>query len=197
MEKHIALTLKDIFGGDGIVRYIEAKEEKLSRTKSNSKTRADIGVKIETSINEITTELVKREINTFRIENGKPVLRLGGAHGKLWGTLKAIRTSLYTLGNPSFRSARMMDMIQVTPIWVALELLAEIQVQQLPQILNSPGHPMVITYYDVIPLAKCVATLTYPDAIDNQVAQLLEQLKFTSFLNKRRASVESMDIIGD
>jgi len=189
MQMQLTMTIRDIHGGDGFVRYIEAKEEKLSRTKSNARTRADIGVKIETSVNEVTTELVKKEVNTFRLENGKPTIRLGGAHGKLWGCFKAIRTSLYTLGDPAFKSARLMDMLQVTPIWVTLEPLAEMQLQQLPQILNGPGHPMIITDYDVIPLAKCEVTLTFPDAIQKQVATLVDQLRFTSFLNKRRASI--------
>ena len=192
MEKKLTLVLRDVFGGDGIVRYIDAKQTKLSRVKTSTKTRADIGVSIEAATNEVVSETIKREINTFQYRNGKPILRLGGAHGKLWGTLKGIRSTLFMLGKPEFKSSRIIEMIQVLPVWVELEPLEEIKEQQLPQILNSPGRPMVIQYYDVIPLAKCEVTLVYPDVIKKQVATLLEQLPFVGFLNKRRATLESL-----
>lgn len=192
MEKKLTLTLRDVYGGDGIIRYEDASTTKLARTKTSKRTRADIGVAIEAATDELVSEKIKREIHTFQFQDGHPTLRLGGTHGKLWGTLRAIRSSLYTLGDPAFKSAKLMDMIAVIPVWVELEVLEPIVVQQLPQILNSPGRPMVITYFDVIPLAKCEVTLVYPDIIKKQVATLLEQLHFVSFLNKRRATLVSL-----
>ena len=196
MQKKLILILKDVYGGDGIIRLIDAEQIKLSRKKTSTKTRDDIGVSVESNMNEVNTEKIKREISTFTMENGKPMLRLGGAHGKLWGTFKSIRTNLYVLGDANFRSARLMDMIQVQPVWTPLESLTPMEVRQLPQILNSMGkNSMIIQYFDVIPRAKCDVTLVYPDGINKQVDTLIEQLKYVSFLNKRRTTIEAIEII--
>ena len=55
-------------------------------------------------------------------------------------------------------------MVQVTPVWASLEVLAPMQVQQLPQKLAGGGS-MIFPYFDVIPKAKCQITITYPESI--------------------------------
>lgn len=195
MEKNLSLTLRDVYGGDGNVRYIEVQEETLARVKSSSRTQSDLGIAAETAVNEVKTQLVRKEVGTFRYENEKPVLRLGGAHGKLWGTMKSIRITLNMLGVAGFKSARLMDMIQILPVWVELSPLAEMQLQQLPQIMNNVSRSMIIQYFDVIPKATCQVKLVYPDSIEPQVTTLVVQLKFASFLNKRRATCENIEIL--
>ena len=98
------------------------------------------------------------------------------------------------MGRSEFRSKQIVDMLQVQPVLVSLETLEPIRMQQLPQKLNGPGNTMIFPYYDVIPKARCTVTLVYPDGIKSQVAEMIKQLKFVSFLNKRRATVESMTV---
>ncbi len=192
MQKTYEIIFQDVYGGDGFVRYQDFEENVLTRTKTSTKTRDDIGVPVSSAMNEVMTATVKKDINTFKYLDGTPIMRLGGAHGKLWGALKEIRSTLYMLGNKGFRSARLVDMIQVTPIWVPLEIMEPIQVQQLPQILNTPGRAMITMLFDVIPKAGCQVTLTYPDSIAEQVSTLVNMLSTISLLNKRRATIESM-----
>jgi len=53
---------------------------------------------------------------------------------------------------------------------------------------------MVITYFDVLPRCKCEVLITYPTTIKSQVKELIKQLEYVSFLNKRRATIESMQV---
>ncbi len=190
------LVLKDVYGGDGITRTMAVEDTKLARTKTSRRTRSDIGVAVESSMAETQAETKQENVSTFAYDAEKrPVMRLGGPHGKLWGTLREIRTSLYTLGNPKFRSKQITAMIQVLPILVPLEVLEPVKTVQLPLKLNTPGGAMLFPYYDVLPKIKCAVSLIYPEGIKSQVAEMIEQLKFVSFLNKRRATVESVEVV--
>ena len=195
MQKTYEIIFKDVYGGDGIARYIDVEETKISRTKSSTMTKQDIGIPVETSTDELVTEKHKQDVQTFaRNSEGVPVLRLGGSYGKLWGALREIALRFYHLGEPVFNKGALpiVKQIQVKPVLVPLEALRGEQVQKLPQKLSGMGGGMITMYYDVIPEAKCQITLTYPDKIEKQVKQLLDELPFISLLNKRRATIESL-----
>lgn len=196
MKKTLELIFRDVYGGDGITKYIDVEETKLSRTKKSTKTRDDIGVGVETTENEIRTEKHKQEVQTFFYEDGTPLLRLGGSHGKLWGALRGIALTLYHLADPKFKKGAnpIMNLVQIAPVLVPLEILEPMKIQKLPQKLAG-GATMVTMYYDTIPRAKCQVTITYPINIKEHVEALLEQLSSVSLFNKRRATLESMKVI--
>lgn len=196
METKLDLVIRDIYGGDGFLRQMPIKDVRLSRTKATTRTRSDIGVAVGSTMDETQDETRIDNVSTFDHDSqNRPVLRLGGPHGKLWGTFKSIRTNLYTLGRSDFRSKQIIEMLQVLPVIVSLEVLEPMKTVQLPQKLNTPGGAMLFPRFDMIPRAKCSVTLVYPEGIKSQVATMIEQLKFVSFLNKRRATVESLEVL--
>lgn len=194
MQTKLEITFRDVFGGDGNVRYEDQKVSKLERKKTTTRKKSDIGVSVESSMDEVTSELRKTEIQTFRYQDGYPVLRLGGTHGKLWGALEEARRTLNMLGDASFRNKGITQSIQIQPVWVQLEPLGEIKTEMLPQILNSPGRPMVVQQYDVIPRCKVNVELIYPDSLSELVEKLLNQVKSMGLLNKRRATIENITV---
>ncbi|MFH1486815.1 MAG: hypothetical protein ABIH46_12160 [Chloroflexota bacterium] len=198
MKLDLELTLTDVFGGDGFTRFIDVEEPKLIRTRTTKRTRSDIGVGVESGMDEVVTEKVKKDVHTFRSENGTPVLRLGGVHGKLWGALKEARGILYAMGDSTYRSRAVLQAIQVLPLWIPLETDKEMEVQSLPQVLNTMGRTsMIIQRYDVIPECTVRVTLVFPDALRRVVDGLLEQLPNMGILNKRRAIVKDIKVLSD
>jgi len=196
MEKKLEIVFKDVYGGDGNVRYIDVTADKVVRTKSSTTTRHDIGVPVKDSTDEVISEVHKQDVQTFIYDNGNemPLLRLGGAYGKFWGVLREIALRFYHLGEPVFNKGALpiVKQIQIKPVLVPMEILKPMQIQRLPQKLAG-GSAMITMYYDVIPTAKCQITLTYPEKIEKQVQQLLAELPFTSMFNKRRATIESIE----
>ena len=193
MNKKLEITFRDVFGGDGQVRYVDEEVQKLDRKKTTTRKKSDIGIAVSSSMDEVKTELQKTSIQTFRYEDGAPILRLGGTHGKFWGALEEARRALYMLGDTSFRARGITQSIQIQPVWVELESLEEMKVETLPQILNSPGgRSMVFLKFDVIPKAKINIELIYPDELDKLVKKLLSQVQSMGLLNKRRATIEKL-----
>lgn len=192
MKKSLEIVFKDVYGGDGNIRFEDRETPKLERTKTTTRKKSDIGIAVESSMDEVTTETRKAEVHTFRYENGNPVLRLGGTHGKLWGALEEARKTLYMLGDSSFRSKGIVQSIQVQPVWVKLNPLEELKTEVLPQILNAPGRPMVVMLFDVLPRCKVNIELLYPDNLDKLVKKLLTQIQSMGLLNKRRATIEDI-----
>jgi len=198
MKKSIEFTFQDVFGGDGEIRYKDMIVPKLQRKKTTSKTRSDLGIAVESSMDEVSTEKRKTEIHTFRHAGSTPLLRLGGTHGKLWGVLEEARKTLNMLGEGSFRNTGITKSIQIQPVWVELEPLEKIKLESLPQLLNTIGHKsMIVQYFDVIPKCKAQIDLIYPDKLDKLVNQLLEQIQSMGILNKRRATIIGLKEIKD
>jgi hypothetical protein len=193
MKKTYECIFNDVYGGDGYTRPLEREQKTLARTKTSTKTRDDIGVAVSSKMEEEIKSKKEEQIHTFKYTDGVPVLRLGGSHGKLWGALREIRSNLYMLGDKRFTSRTLMSMIQIAPVWVPLEVLESIQVQELPQILNTKGkNSMVPIFFDVIPRAKCEFSVSYPDALSEHLSILMSKLPDISLLNKRRATIESL-----
>lgn len=189
MKKSLEITFKDVYGGDGNIRYEDRETPKLERTKTTTRKKSDIGIAVESSMDEVTTEMKKTEVHTFRYENGNPVLRLGGTHGKLWGALEEGRKTLYMLGDSAFRSRGLVRSIQVLPVWATLTPLEELKTDVVPQILNTPGRSMVFIVFDVVPRCKVNIELLYPDSLETLVEKLLDQIQTMGLLNKRRATI--------
>lgn len=191
MQKTYEFTVRDIFGGDGNVRFIEVEQQKLTRTRSTKRTRSDIGITQESALGEVVSEKMNKEVYTFRFEGDTPVLRLGGSHGKFWGALKEAKAVLYSaVGDTGFRAKALLAPVQVLPVWVPLEVLEPMKVETLPQILNTGGgNTMITQMFDVIPKARFTLTLVYPEALDHKIAVLLDHLRTMSMFNKRRATV--------
>lgn len=194
MKLELELELSDVYGGDG-QRRIEAVEQvKLSRTKSRTRTRSDIGVPIASQMQEENTETVQKSIDTFRKDDHDcPILRLGGIHGKFWGALKDAAEQLYAIGEPAFASLasakRILGTIYVSPVWVRLESATGQRVDTLPQIMAGRQGSMVEMRYDVIGSAKARITVEFPDQVKAQVGKLLDRVQRMGTLNKRRATI--------
>jgi len=195
MRKSLELTIRDVYGGDGQIRYMDVEVPKLQRKKTTKRTKSDIGVTTESSLDEVTNEKRKAEVQTFRYANGKPLLRLGGTHGKLWGALEEARSTLYMIGDNSLKSKGITKSLQVQPVWVELEPLEDMVVETLPQILNTPGSSMITQQFDVIPRCKARVDLVFPDALENLIGKLIEQVQSMGILNKRRATIEKVEEI--
>jgi len=192
MKKSLELTIRDVYGGDGQIRYTDIEVPKLERSKTTKRKKSDIGVSVESSMDEVTMERRKVEVQTFRYSNGKPTLRLGGTHGKLWGALEEARSTLYMIGDSSFKNKGITKSLQIQPVWVELEPLENMVVEALPQILNTPRSSMVIQQFDVIPRCKAKVDLIFPDTLEELIGKLLKQVQSMGILNKRRATIEEM-----
>lgn len=191
MKWEVELELEDVFGGDGEVRYEPREQVRLGRTRTKTVVKESTGI----SVDYVTEEKIKQEklepINTFRFdEDGNPTLRLGGAHGKFWGALKAAARQLYNLADEDFKRSykAVMDMIMVSPVWVPLVTDGDLRVEGIPQVLKG-GAGMVVQHFDVVPRAEVTLTLTFPKAIKGKVKKLLELVEMSSHFNKRRTTV--------
>lgn len=195
MKKTYELTIADVFGGDGNVRHIEVDEQRIVRTRTTRRTRSDIGVGVESGMDEVVTERSTKPVDTFRYNaEGKPLYRLGGTHGKLWGSLKDARGVLFNaIGDQRFKSPRILEAIQVRPVWCVLEPLSERQVESLPQVLNGYGSTMIVLRYDCYPLVTTTVDILFPDNLEGHIQALLEQLQTMGVFNKRRASIARIE----
>lgn len=186
MKMNLKLRLHDIYGGDGYVRYEDKEVEKLSRKKSKSESRTDTGVETNSATNEVRRELVKRAINTFKIEGKKYFLRLGGAHGKFWGLLKNAGGFMYSLGDPDFRAyKKLVDSIQIKPVWIELKNITKVTEMIIPE-----WKAKQLLYYDVIETCEIEIVLEFPEIMEERVKRLLEQAQTMSAFNKRRGTFE-------
>jgi hypothetical protein len=111
--------------------------------------------------------------------------------------MKEARRALYALGKSEYRSQSLLDMIQVDPVWVALNLDGhDMIVEKLPQILNTMGKSsMIVLLYDCIPEATVNITLRYPDELEKVVAGLLDQVQRMGLFNKRRTTIKSIKLL--
>ena len=191
MEIKLNLKIENLFGGDGILRYIEEKQVKFIRKKSKKTTKQNTGVSSENAIGEEQSEIVKREIQTFKFENGNPTYRLGGIHGKLWGHLRASGKMLADLGELDSKAGvdRMMMSINLTPINVIITDFKPIQIAEIPQITAGMNKALIIQKFDYIPECKIEMTIKFPDMYKEQVLKILRYSEELAGMNKRRATL--------
>lgn len=197
MKLKVELEMQDVFGGDGFVRTEATTKTTLKRQKMEKATRQSIGVEVTDGVAQEKSETKQEPINTFRFdENGRPTLRLGGAHGKLWGAMKASAKQLKELGDADFsRYNTLMDMLLVSPVWVTLNPNGEsIRCDALPQQMAGMSRSMIVQRFDVIPKANATVELTFPDQVRRKVEKLIHQLESGSHLNKRRSIIRILGI---
>lgn len=196
MKYNLKLQLENVFGGDGFVRIEDMKQPKLSRKKVRSRKSEDIGVKVDRSMHEELYEVVQEKVHTFKREGNDYYLRLGGVHGKLWGTLRQIGYFLREIGEEFGSKAevdRLLTKIMISPVFVKLEDVKGIHIEQLAQIINTPGNRMTFPYFDVIESCKANITLEFPDILREKVDKLLDNLQNFPCLNKRRALIKILE----
>lgn len=200
MKLELELELTDVYGGDGNVRMIEVQETKVSRTKSSQRTKKEIGVPVESAVDEVKSEKSSRKVETFRMdEEGRPTLRIGGVHGKLWGALKDASEQLSAIGDPAFDSMasarRILNTVFVTPVIVPLEVEGGMRTETMAQGLNGGyGKGMIFPIFDVIPKAKATVTVEFPDSVEAKVRKLLERTQGMGLFNKRRTTLKIVSV---
>jgi len=197
MEIELNLQIENLCGGDGIIRYEEEKQVKLTRSKSKKTTKSSTGVSSENAVNEENYEIVNVGIQTFKMENNKPIYRLGGVHGKFWGHLKASGKMLADLGIEGFDSKafvdRMMMCINITPINVVIEDFEPMQIMEIPQITAGISKAMIIQKFDYIPKCKVNLKITFPEMYEDRVLKILKQAEDLAGMNKRRATLKILN----
>lgn len=193
INKKLELEITNVFGGDGFVYPDTIEETKLKRSKKRT-VRKDIGIPHDKMFFEENKEIRAIEVNTFnKDDKGNIILRLGGVHGKFWGTLKQAGHMICEVeGQPSKAAVnRIMEMVSVSPPWVKLNIDGcKIQREGLAQILNTMGKSQVVHYFDVIPKCSCELELEYPAAFDDTVTKQLEYMESMNTLNKRRSRIK-------
>lgn len=195
----IELLLETLYGGDGFERPHTTKEVKLDRSKKTVKVRQDVGVPVEKEMDETQIEHKEVSVRTFRRnEDGVPMYRLGGVHGKLWGLLKEVGENWYQRGKQANKitTERIMKTVQIAPAWVTLEKPPEtpewdeyIEMDVLPQMLEGRSNSMIEIHFDVIPEARATVEMTFPDEYEKKVLGYLEDGQTFQFGNKRRGSI--------
>ena len=192
MEQKIRMKLYEVYGGDGFTRPHEVTQTKLSRAKKRTVTRRDVGVPIEAQTDEEKSEVKKSECNTFKRDaEGKYYLRLGGVHGKLWGTMKEAGYMLYQTGALESKAItdRVMRSVWIIPEWVCLEKTNGVEMVALPQILGGMNKSFIQIYFDKIPECEAEITLRYPKEFESHIKKLLAATQEINCLNKRRGRI--------
>lgn len=200
MQYKLELELTSVFGGDGITRDVPVETLKLSR-KRTKVVESTLGIPVDPDVTtEQTTEVKMEPVHTFRMEDGLPVLRLGGAHGKFWGAIRGAGKQLYSLGDKDFRAYKaLVEQIIVSPDYCPIKPegmngSVEFVDEGIPQILAGRSGGMIVQHYDTIPKATTEVVLTFPDALKKKIDRLLEQVQVGTHLNKRRTVINILSI---
>jgi len=127
----------------------------------------------------------------FRIENGKPTMRLGGAYGKLAGLFRDAGSSLWNQKTKGFAKGykSFVKSLIMKPQWVTLEEASEIEVATIPQILAGRSKAMIIQYYEKIPYCTAKISIEMPENMKGQFETLISQAEGMPFGPKRRGEV--------
>ncbi|GAG89104.1 unnamed protein product [marine sediment metagenome] len=197
MELNLKLEIQNLFGGDGVKRFIDVEETKFTRTKKKTTTKQDIGVPVDRATDEVQTEMVKKEVQTFAMDGKYPTMRLGGIHGKFWGHLRASGKMLADLKDEEFPSKafvdRIMMAVNMNPMNVVIEKFDEIKIAEIPQITQGMNKAMIIQKFDYIPKCTVDLTLVYPEVYHSKVLKILKHAETMAGLNKRRATMKILN----
>jgi len=207
-RKELDVTIRDIYGGDGEIRYHEIEKQNLRRTKTTSKSKIHIKdedgnpMMIPRTSTEIVTEIIHEPVKTFKCnEAGLPTLALGH---KIRGTLKAIGVNYARMEHPVFPSITfvkdIMSMISVSPALVVVSNdknwreNGNYSLEQSPQIMNTAGKSMITQYFDSIKKLDTKITIVYPSTFEAQVSAMVKLLPSVKTLNRRAATIEIKSI---
>lgn len=199
MKRTIEIELTNLYGSAEFPREIEILKPKMSRIKSRKRTSNRLGnLTQETQTHEETTEKQIEKVNSFKHENGKPTIRLGGSYGKFYGLLKEAGLLCVIANDPSISSKTevltISKAIQIIPEFPPLELNG-CKIETISGLVgvNSgfggrQSHKP--TTWDIIPKAKTSITLIYPDAFDKQIKAMLKMSENINFAERRRGKVK-------
>lgn len=196
MELKLNLQIENLFGGDGNIRYIEERQVKFIRSKSKKTTKQNTGVSSENSVGEEQSEILKKEVQTFKLDDkGNPTYRFGGVHGKLWGHLRACGKMLADLGELDSKAGvdRMMMSVNITPINVSITNHKKLDITEIPQLTNGISKALIIQKFDYITECQIEMKLKFPDMYKEQVLKILKQSEETAGMNKRRATMKILN----
>lgn len=200
IQRNLTLELTDIYGGDGIERPETFEEIVMEEQEKTITVRKELGVPIEREHETRKVREREESVRTFkRNDDGQPMYRLGGTHGKLWGVMKEAAESMYDTGEIELSLTaireRFMPSVQVRPQWCVLEMPEDVEMELdvLPQMLEGRGNRMVEFYFDVIPEATTEVTVRHPETYDPVVDKIIVRSQVMSFGNKRRGTLTVAD----
>lgn len=127
----------------------------------------------------------------FRIENGKPLMRLGGAYGKLAGLFREAGASLWAQKIKGFSKGykSFVKSLVMKPQWIELEEASEIEIAVLTQMLAGRGNRMIFQYYEKIPYCTAKINIDMPKTMKEQFEVLMKQAEGMPFGPKRRGEI--------
>lgn len=192
IQRNLELKLTDIYGGDGFERPHTVEEVNLEESKTTITVRKDLGVPVEKERERKQVTEKEVAVRTFkRDDDGTPMYRLGGVHGKLWGLLKETGYNMYQTGEQENKvtTDRVLKAVQIQPQWCRLEGDYEVELDILPQMLQGRNNSMVEHYFDVIPVARTEVSLTHPEAYQDILDDYIERCQTMNFGNKRRGTL--------
>lgn len=201
MELNVKFEIKDLFGGDGIERFEEFEKQTYETKRTVEKSRA--GFSGQDSEAEKKMKVTMEPILTFKgWEDGnfknKPEQRLGGVHGKMWGSLRATGKYLADIqdevleknGIKSKASIdRMMMAINLSPIYPEIKNISERTMENIPQITAGISKSLMVQHFDVIKKCNVDMKIKFPDKYKKVILHMLRTQEEMSTLNKRRAQV--------
>jgi len=197
-EVKVTLQLENIYGGDGFERPDTVKEVKLERTDKTVTVRKDVGVPVEKEKEEKRVEEKEISVKTFkRDEDGTPLYRLGGTHGKLWGAMREAGYNMYQAGQQENKvtTDRVLKALRIDPQWVPLKMDddVEMEMDELPQMLSGKRDAMIQQYFDVIPECKAEVVLKFPEEFEDLIMEYLDRTQTMNFGNKRRGTITILE----
>lgn len=204
-KAYLDVTINEVYGGDGQVRYKQMEHKKLDRERKTKRGKSSMPeLEATKKTTEVITEIVDEAINTFKLVDGKPILNLGK---KIRGTLKAIGINYARMQHPLFPSQAfakdIMSMINVEPEIFELSddkkwmENGNYHLAESPQLLNSPGKPMITQYFDAIKTVNAKIIISYPSTFEPQVNALIHLLPTVKTLNRRAATITINNISYD
>jgi hypothetical protein len=196
MQKVLNFEITNLYGSAQFPREITVVKQKHSRTKKRLKTRSDIGIPVDSSMSETNTETSLEQVNSFKMVDGKPFVRLGGAYSKLCGLFKEAGFTLATAGEDGFTKTGISTIIKsitILPEEVELNVIGDIHEEKGLVAVNSTfggKGTQKPTIWDVIPKATGSITLIYPDAFDDKIKKVLMMSENLNFAERRRGRIK-------
>ena len=130
-------------------------------------------------------------LNAFKIENGKPIMRLGGAYGKLAGLFRDAGSSLWAQKVKGFSKGykSTLKSLIIKPQWVELEEASEIEIATIPQIMAGRSKAMRLLYFEKVSYCKTTINIEMPKGMKEQFEILIKQAEGMPFGPKRRGEI--------
>jgi len=193
------VTLKDVFGGDGVERFQEIEHQTINKAEKQTITKSTMpGIEPPVRLtNKIVTVKDNVPVATFEVdEKGRPILPLGR---KVRGTIKAIGKNLADIQHPLFpyKSTvdRMIQMVNVEPEYIILSEdknwrdNGNYYFATSPQPLKGIGGGFIGKHYDAVKEIKTTIVIKYPEIYEGQIKSIVQLLPTVKTLNRRMTKI--------